>query len=139
MNGVNAKAEIKAQTWDVTIENATGFTVDYTDYKDFGIKWKLTIERVDDDLSLFFEPLEPVDYKVVFVANVMNVDNHVAHMQIYYGDFRNGTVSRIGSSKYISWDSIVNPRGSTIIKADRNEFIVQTTLTVVRPCDCALH
>lgn len=100
----------------------------------------MTIEKVDDDLSLFMEPLHPIDYMVAFAVDLLDLSSQYVHKKIYYGDYRNGTLFRIGSSKHIAWDEIANPNGFRIIDRETDSFRVKTTTTIVKQCDsCGKH
>lgn len=134
MYGVNGRGTIGSENVRVRLEKVSELAVDYTEFNVYDTKWKLVVEKQENDVSVFLEAIDEVNYQVsVSIELLESEESASSYKQNFHGDFRQGATSKLGNSKFISWNEFISGN-RMFIKDDEAIFMLKFVL--IRPCGC---
>lgn len=128
MFGVSAKNTHITEDVSIYIQNVSELGVDNTEINFFHTKWNFAVERIEDDLSVFLEPIGEVHYDVGITIQLLQSDESASpHEEHFRGNFQHGTPCKLGNSKFISWHELM--KDNKYVENNITSFKIKFTLT----------
>lgn len=136
MYGVNGNGTIGSQNIRVRLTTVSKLGVDNTEFNVYDTNWNLLVERIGDDVGVFLEAMGEVNYHVSVSIALLEFDESASHKRNFHGDFRRGATTKLGTSKFISWNEF-NNGNRNFIKNNEAKFMLEFVL--ISPCGNGKH